>query len=582
MSDPTFSPSVEQHLGRLSRTAEEMRAQLLLVEAELDRSGISLPRGVLEGLRQLSGTLSSLQDSVKESEKERRNLVALAELGQVINSSLDLDTVLNKVIDTLIRLTGAQRAFLMLREDDGGMETVVARNWEQESLESGAHEVSRTIVRQVLQRGEAVLTTNAKEDPRFDGQESIVAYDLRSILCVPLKVKGKLTGVIYADNRIKEGLFTERERSLVSAFANQAAVALENARLFESVRRSLAEVTELKTLMEDVFASITSGVITSDEEGTVTLINQPAQEILRANEEDVIGEPVDLLFLPLEKTLMDHVEQVLEQDEPVLGLEVGGDLPGRGPVQLNLSLSPLKSAEGETRGAAIVIEDLTEKRRMEAQQRLFERMVSPAVIHQLDPDSLQLGGQLTEITTVFADIRGYTAFSESTGAEELVQVLNRYLAAAAEALLAEDATIDKFQGDAVMAWFNAPVRQEDHIQRAVRAAWNIRDAVEMLYDELPEEFHLGFGIGVQVGEALLGLVGTRQRLDYTAVGDCVNTAKRLQEHARAGQILLSQQVVDRLDNSVAVEPIPPLRVEGKSQPLQAYELVSVRESSPSP
>ena len=125
-----------------------------------------------------------------------------------------------------------------------------------------------------------MLTTNAQEDPRFGGQESIVAYNLRSILCVPLHAKTEIIGVIYADNRIRSGLFNEAERDLLKVFADQAAIAIENARLFASVRHTLDEVSGLKNLMDNVFASIASGVITADDKERVTLCNRAAQRIL--------------------------------------------------------------------------------------------------------------------------------------------------------------------------------------------------------------------------------------------------------------------------------------------------------------
>ncbi|MCJ7706733.1 MAG: GAF domain-containing protein, partial [Anaerolineales bacterium] len=232
MSEETTRPTTEQHLARFSRMAEEIRAQLAAFRSTLGPMAKQFPPGVLEGLRLMSGTLLSVKKWVEENEQERRNLQALAEISQMVNSSLELTTVLNEVMDTIIRLTGAQRAFLMMRNEQGGMDTVVARNWERATLDAGEIEISGTIVQRVISQGEAVLTTNAQADPRFDQQASVVAYNLRSILCVPLKVKGVLTGVIYADNRIREGLFSERERSLLLSFANQAAVALENARLF--------------------------------------------------------------------------------------------------------------------------------------------------------------------------------------------------------------------------------------------------------------------------------------------------------------------------------------------------------------
>ncbi len=134
-------------------------------------------------------------------------------------------------MDTIVRLMGAERGFLMLRDELGGMSTRIARNWEQEAVNQNEFAISRTIIQRVIDGGEAVLTTNAREDPRFGGQESIIAFNLRSILCVPLKVKSELIGVIYTDNRIRTGIFSESDRDLLLAFADQAAVAIENARL---------------------------------------------------------------------------------------------------------------------------------------------------------------------------------------------------------------------------------------------------------------------------------------------------------------------------------------------------------------
>jgi len=575
LSDQTVQPTIEEHLLRLSRRAEELRGRLASHRATLTRAQVDLPEGILEGLRQFSGTLLMLQKTVKEHEQDRRSLRALAEIGQVVNSSLDTKTVLNEVMDTIIRLTGAERAFLMLRNELGEMEINVARNWERVSLKPNEIEISRTIVERVVLQGEAVLTTNAQTDPRFGRQESIVAYNLRAILCVPLKVKGELTGVIYADNRVREGLFTMKERSLLSDFANQAGVALENARLFESVRRTLDEVIELKNLMEDVFTSIASGVITTDINGTITLCNQAAEAILATPKESILGTSLHELLEPLSPDLMQKVIEVEQADQHYIGLEVETVLEDRGQIDLSLNITPLKTADKMIRGVAIVVNDLTEKRRLEAQRRLFERMVSPAVIDQLDPDSLRLGGSRTEITTLFADIRGFTAFSETTDPETLVGVLNGFLAAAAEAILSEEGTIDKFLGDAVMAWFNAPIPQPDHTLRAVRAALAMQQAVLKLHQGLPEEFCLSFGVGIHYGEALLGLVGTQRRLEYTAVGDSVNTAKRLQENAAEGQILISQEAAGRVRNLVELMEVDPIHAEGKEQPILVYDVVGL-------
>jgi PAS domain S-box-containing protein len=461
----------------------------------------------------------------------------------------------------------------MLRNDDGEMEPVIARNWEQETLDKAEVEVSRTIINGVLADGEAVLTTNAQEDPRFEGMESIMAYNLRSILCVPLKVKDDLTGVIYADNKVQEALFRDKQKSLLANFADQAAVALENARLFASVQQTLAEVTELKNLMEDVFASIASGVITADMQDIITLCNRAAEEILTIPAEDLMGKSVSSMIPGLSEVLQEQLDRVKRDEGRVIGLELKPDLEGRGPVDLSISISPLKSANEDTHGVAIVLADLTEKKKLEAQRRLFKRMVSPRVIDQLDPNALELGGTRREITTLFADIRGFTRLGEMTDPELLVNVLNAYLAAAVKAVMYEEGTIDKFLGDAVMAWFNAPVDQQDHPDRAVRAALAMQERVKRVQAAQPDDFRLSFGVGIHLGDALLGLVGTELRLEYTAIGDSVNTAKRLQEHAAAGQIMVSAATVKRLIGDYRLEQLPPIAVHGKQEPIEVFELV---------
>ncbi len=155
-------------------------------------------------------------------------------------------------------------------------------------------------------------------------------------MCVPLKVKGKLTGVIYADNKVKEAQFSERERQLISAFANQAAVALENARLFESVRQSLYEVTDLKNFMEDVFASVASGVITADLESKITLVNRAAERILGQTKDKLLGKPLPDALPMLGDQLSDQLSEARTNDRRHVGIEVTGDLPERGPCDPEL------------------------------------------------------------------------------------------------------------------------------------------------------------------------------------------------------------------------------------------------------
>ncbi len=554
--------SIAQEMEKLQSSLQEDRA-------------ISMLPFIKQQINQLSARLGQLKQQVSNADDELRNLRGLASLGQIVNSSLDPDVVLQIVMDTIVRLNRAERGFLMLRSAEGEFSIRTARNWEQESINPSDFAISRTVVNRVVSEGKPILTTNAQEDPRFGGQESIVAYNLRSIMCVPLVVKSELIGVIYADNRIRSGIFSQAELELLTDFANQAAVAIENARLFDSVRHTLAEVTELKNLMDNIFASIASGVITADIQEKVVLVNRAAEIILGRSEGELAGRSLGEMLPPLAPILQPALDQVLRSDQPVIGLEGNPALAQRGRVDLLFNLSPLKNADQVTQGVAIVVEDLTEKKKLEAQRRLFERMVSPAVIDQLDPNSLQLGGKRSDITVLFADIRGFTSFCDGLEPDLLVSVLNNYLAAAAESILQQEGTIDKFLGDAVMAWFNAPIPQADHTFRAVKAAISIRDSVHTLHKGLPDCYHLSFGLGIHYGDAVLGLVGTEKRLEYTAIGDCVNTAKRIQENSGPGQILISGAAYERVSHLIKAKPVEPIQAKGKRDPLIVYEVIDL-------
>jgi transcriptional regulator with GAF, ATPase, and Fis domain len=173
--------------------------------------------------------LNRLRSDITAMDTEHDQLLALSEVGAVISSTLDLPQVLNSVMDNVIKLTGAERGYIVLRDEDTGkLEVMVARGMDAGTFEQRSSQVSSTIVTEVAETGEPVVTTNAQADPRFHAQESVVSYSLRSILCVPLRVRDQVIGVMYADNRIKSGLFGERERDLLTLFANHVSAMPRN------------------------------------------------------------------------------------------------------------------------------------------------------------------------------------------------------------------------------------------------------------------------------------------------------------------------------------------------------------------
>jgi class 3 adenylate cyclase/HAMP domain-containing protein len=228
------------------------------------------------------------------------------------------------------------------------------------------------------------------------------------------------------------------------------------------------------------------------------------------------------------------------------------------------------------------LEERVEKQLGEIERiRRLERFLPPQVaqlIASSDGHDSLLDSHRREVTVVFCDLRGFTAFTETTEPEEAMNVLREYHAALGELIFRYEGTLDRYAGDGVMILFNAPIQFEDHTRRAVKMAVEMRDAIGLLTQKWRNRGHsLGFGVGIALGYATLGQIGFEQRLEYAAIGSVTNLASRLCDEAKAGQVVVARRVFGIVEQWVDANPIDDLHLKGFNHPILAMEILRWKE-----
>ena len=214
----------------------------------------------------------------------------------------------------------------------------------------------------------------------------------------------------------------------------------------------------------------------------------------------------------------------------------------------------------------------------------FKKYVAPQVVEEITKSggyNITLGGESREVAVLFVDIRGFTPMSENLQPEQVVDILNSYLELTTNSIFNNGGTLDKFIGDATMAVFNAPFDLDDYIFKACKTALDIVAGGDAIESKFLEKYgrSVGFGVGVNCGRAVVGNIGCSFRMDYTAIGDTVNTAARLEANAKRGQVLISQEVYDKVKDRVTVEPIGTIPLKGKSKEVFVYSLTGLKDSA---
>jgi adenylate cyclase len=360
--------------------------------------------------------------------------------------------------------------------------------------------------------------------------------------------------------------------TLLETVASLIAQVLENARLYR-------EVADERSTLDAVLGGAADPILLIAPDDRLLLANRAAHERLGlASAQDEMESIHDLIANP-------------DLLHALSGTRNGVGSPALNEVALpqgetfSVSVAPVRGADDELIGRVTVLQDITaikelERREQERLHSVFRRYVSPQVAEEVLAGGRDIGAPVErDVVVIVADLRGYTTLTEGLEPRVLVeQVLNRYFTAMTEVLYRHGGTIDKFLGDGVIGVFGSPIARADDLQRSLLAVVDLQRAFAGLRARWQAELgrDIGMGIGVDYGRAVVGNIGSEQRLDYTLIGDVVNTATRLNGIAQAGQIFVSYHFVDALPPEWRapwpLRPIDRVQLKGKQEPLLIYEV----------
>ena len=451
---------------------------------------------------QLQETYTNLETKVEERTRDLaqsiNELKVLEEVGRAVAASLDLNAVLPTIAARALEISHADAVLIYGYDADQRRFDMIEADGIDKSAD-GAHLAigeDETVLGYAAKTGEPIAVADLDQAAEGPLRDVAINAGFHAVLVVPLVDQQGTLGSLVVLRR-SSGAFEGSLTGLMRTFANQAVLAMRNARLFTEVdHKSHA----LETANETVRAQ-------ADK------LTQQTEQLKDWN-----------------KSLEERVETQLGEIERIRKLE-----------------------------------------------RFLAPQVAQLIASSDSPEGL-LTSQRREVTVVFCDLRGFTAFTEATEPEEAMNVLREYHAALGKLIFKYEGTLDKYAGDGVMILFNAPIQFEDHTQRAVKMAVEMRDTIGPLTERWRNRGHsLGFGIGIALGYATLGQVGFEQRLEYAAIGSVTNLASRLCSEAKSNQIVVSRRVYGMVEAHVEARALDDLTLKGFNHPVLAMEILSWRD-----
>jgi adenylate cyclase len=564
---PGDTEPVESAIAAPLLVAQEITGVLLLAHASPDY----FDEGHLALLTSIAAQAASAARNARlyEVEQRRRHeLELLQTAGVAIAAELNWDALTPLVIQQAMALLDVPAASLALWDETESHLTTVA--WQGLSERYARRErIPANQIRSLLPPSKrSFQITDLRHQPlgRSDliGRESVVSQ-----LSLALVASGQFMGLLNLYSQHQPRHFGSEEVKLAETFAQQAAVALANARLLEHTREERGKLSA-------VLIGTTDAVLAIDRAGNLILANPAAEQMLDLNGAQAQGKPLAGKVPP---QLLSFFDQVAANGKPV-----SAEIQINRQRTLYVSVSPVAGV-----GEVAVVQDITplkelEEMRLRTEQaerrrirQIFERYVSPGLVDRILAQEAGLleRRERRDVVVFFADLRGFGTMTAALPAHAAIDVLNQFFTAMVDIVHTHQGTVFDLAGDELMVGFGAPFAQEDAAERAVRSAGDMQQAFARLRRRWRGErgIEIGLGVGIDRGSVVMGSIGAPTHVNFGLVGDAVNTAHRLVELAKHGEIVVSEAAVESLGGKLqgwTFEALPLVKIEGRSKPLQIY------------